>query len=145
MEPTEQSAPTGPDPLSVDFALNQRMIVGRVDRNVTQDFIIITADRARLILRDAVDNMERSKAWQTPLGILATIFVALPITSFQDFLGLSKDTWKALFILAALLCVYWLLRSLLRIANSPSVEDIVNRLRTAYPLATTPQQPAQPI
>src|SRR2546426_644535 len=71
------------DPLSIDLALNPKIFVGRVDMNVTQDFIIITAERARLVLRDAVHNMERSTAWQTPLGILATIVVALPVTAFH--------------------------------------------------------------
>ena len=64
----EHNQQSPPDPLSIDRALNQKILVGRVDTNVTQDFIIITADRARLVLRDAVGNMERSTAWQTPLA-----------------------------------------------------------------------------
>jgi|ERR1017187_5523959 hypothetical protein len=83
----------------------------RVDANLKQEIIVITADKARLCLRDAVDNMERSKAWQTPAGILATILVVFPVSTFQDFLGFSKDTWKALFIAAALFFVGWLILS----------------------------------
>jgi hypothetical protein len=68
----------------------------RVDANLKQEIIVITADKGRLCLRDAVDNMERSRAWQTPAGIFATILVVFPVSTFQDFLGISKDTWKAL-------------------------------------------------
>jgi hypothetical protein len=118
------------------------MIVGRVDRNVTQEFIIITADKARLILRDAADDMERSTAWQTPAGILATIGVVFPTTTFQDFVGISKDVWKALFLMAAALCIFWLIRSLRRRKNSPTVEEIVNLFRAAEPLPGTLQPPA---
>lgn len=55
--------------------------------------------------------------------------VVFPVSTFQDFLGISKDTWKALFIAAALFLVGWLIRCLLRIRKSPNVEQIVNRLR----------------
>ena len=96
-----------------------------------QEIIVITADKARLCLRDAVDNMERSRAWHTPAGIPATIVAIFPVSSFQDFLGVPKDTWRALFFAAALFFGGWLLRSVLKVRKSPSVEDIVNRLRSA--------------
>jgi len=90
-------------------------------------------------LRDAIDNMERSKAWQTPAGILATILVVFPVSTFQDFLGISKDTWKAFFMLAALFFAGWLIRWA-QDREVPTVEQIVNRLRTADSI----QQPPLP-
>ena len=96
-----------------------------------QEIIVITADKARLCQRDAIDTMERSRAWHTPAGILATIIAIFPVSSFQDFLGVPKDTWRALFFAAALFFGGWLFRSLLKVRKSPAVEDIVNRLRTA--------------
>jgi hypothetical protein len=123
--------PPAPEPVTIDPSLSR--MIQRVDTNLSQEIIVITVDKARLCLRDAVDNLERSKAWQTPAGILVTIMVTFPVSTFQDFLGVSKDTWKALFILAALFFSGWLVRCFLRIGKSPSVEDIVNRLRTAEP------------
>jgi hypothetical protein len=76
-----------------------------------------------------VENLERSKAWQAPAGILVTILAVFPVSTFQDFLGISKDTWRAFFILATILCFGWLIHSLLRIKRSPTVEQIINRLR----------------
>ena len=133
--------PSAPDLLSLDLSLNQKMIVGRVDRNVTQEFILVTADKARLILREAADRMEQSNSWQAPLGILVTIGVIFPTTTFQDF-GLSKDVWKSLFLMAALICLVWLVRSWWRRKKSPSVEEIVNQLRTAEPPVGAPQPPS---
>jgi hypothetical protein len=122
-----------PDPLSLDLILNRKTIVGRVDTNVTQDFIVITADKARLILRDAVDNMELSRAWQTPLGLLVTLLATLFTTSFQDVFRVPKERWESLFIGAALFSGVWLIRSLWRKTKSPNVEEIVGRLRPATP------------
>jgi hypothetical protein len=125
----EEPRQPAPEPVTIDPALTGMIL--RVDANLKQEIIVITADKARLCLRDAVDNMERSKAWQTPAGILITILVVFPVSTFQDFLGISKDTWKALFVFAALFFVGWLIRCLLKIRRSPTVEQIVNRLRAA--------------
>jgi len=65
--------------------------------------------------------------------------VVFPVSTFQDFFGISKDTWKALFIAAALFFVGWLIRCLLKIRKSPSVEQIVNSLRTADALQQPPR------
>jgi len=135
MDPQEPRQ-AAPEPVTIDPALN-RMIL-RVDANLKQEIIVITADKARLCLRDAVDDMERSKAWQTPAGILATILVIFPVSTFQDFLGVSKDTRKALFIAAALFFAGWLTRCLFKIGKSPTVEQIVNRLRTADSIQQPP-------
>jgi hypothetical protein len=116
-----------PRPVTVDPALNS--MISRVDVNLQQEIFTTTSDKASLCLRDTVENLERNKAWQTPAGILVTILVVFPVSTFQDFLGISKDTWKALFIAAALFLLAWLIRSLLKFKKSPTVEQIINRLR----------------
>jgi len=128
---SEQPPQRTPDPITIDPSLSR--MIQRVDTNLSQEIIVITVDKVRLCLRDAVDNMERNKAWQTPAGISVTIIVIFPASTFQDFIGISKDTWKALFIAAAVFFFIWLVRCIPRIRKSPSVEDIVNRLRTAEP------------
>lgn len=128
---TGPTQPPAPDPLFLDLTLNREVIVGRVDRNVTQEFIIITADKARLILHDAADCMERRDSWQTPAGILVTILVIFPTTAFQNFLGITKEVWNAFFIMAAILSAVWCIRALLRRRKAFTIEEIVNLLRTA--------------
>jgi hypothetical protein len=125
----EEPRPPAPEPVTIDPALNR--MIQRVDSNLKQEVIVITADKARLCLHAAINNTERSKAWQTPAGILVTILVVFPVSTFQDFLGVSKDTWKALFIFSALFFLVWFIRCLLKIRKSPTVEQIVNQLRTA--------------
>jgi hypothetical protein len=96
-----------PDPITIDLGLNQ--LIQRVDRNVTQEIIVTTADKARLCLIESLDRMERRSAWVAPVGILATLAVVFPTTTFQDFLGVSKEFWKAFFSMAAVLALVWLI------------------------------------
>ena len=53
-------------------------------------------------LTEALAKVEQRDAWAAPAGILATIVVVFPTATFQDFV-ISKDTWRAMFIIAAVL------------------------------------------
>jgi hypothetical protein len=134
----EPNQPPGANPITIDLGLNS--LIQRVDTNVRQQIIITTADKARLCLMQALDRMEQRRAWMAPAGILATLVVIFPTTTFNDFLGLSKEYWRALFTIAAICTTVWLIRALLRIRVSLSVDDIVDRLRTES-LALSSEEP----
>ena len=130
---------SGSDPVTIDLGLNE--IIQRVDRNVTQEIIVTTADKAQLCLIEILDRMERRRAWIAPAGILATLIVVFPTTTFQDFVGLSKEYWKAMFSSATLGALIWLIVCLSRLRTSLTVAQIVDRLRTgslAPPTAPVP-------
>jgi hypothetical protein len=111
-----------------------------IDANLKQEIFITTVDKARNCLKEALANVERRNAWAAPAGILATIVVIFPTAMFQDFV-ISKDTWRAIFIIAALLSAIWLVRCLW--ANwrtePQSVDDIIQELRkgSAIPSAAS--------
>lgn len=135
----EQNQPPGASPITIDLGLNS--LIQRVDTNVRQQIIITTADKARLCLMQALDRMEQRRAWMAPAGILATLAVIFPTTSFNDFLGLSKEYWRALLTFAAIWAAVWLIRSLLRIPASLSLDEIVDRLRTESLALSSEQTP----
>ena len=97
-----------------------------VHSNVGQEIIEITADKLRLILNDNIQLMAARNEWHTPLSILVTITLVLITTNFKSVLGLSADTWAAIFIISAGLNALWLLKSLFSLRKSISVEDILN-------------------
>jgi hypothetical protein len=138
----EQNQPPGVGPITIDLGLNS--LIQRVDTNVTQQIIITTADKARLCLMQTLDRMEQRRAWIAPAGILATLIVVFPTTTFQDFLGFSKDYWRALFSLAAIGTTVWLIGALLRIGKSLTIDQIVDRLRNES-LVISPRYPNQVI
>src|SRR5215470_4681281 len=102
-----------PAPITIDLTLNQ--LIQRVDTNVTQQIIVTTADKARLCLIESLHRMERRRAWIAPAGILVTLVVVFPTTTFQDFIGLSKEYWRAIFSVATVATFIWLVICLSRI------------------------------
>lgn len=138
----EQNQPPGAGPITIDLGLNS--LIQRVDTNVTQQIIITTADKATLCLMQTLDRMEQRRAWIAPAGILATLIVVFPTTTFQDFLGLSKEYWRALFSLSTIGTTIWLVVALLRIGKSLTIDQIVDRLRNES-LAINPQHSNQVI
>ncbi|HLK67636.1 MAG TPA: hypothetical protein VKU19_29580 [Bryobacteraceae bacterium] len=111
--------------------LNLGQLINRVDTNVNQDIIVTTADKAKLCLIDALDRLERRRSWIAPAGIVATLFIVFPTTTFHDFIGLSKEYWKAMFSLVTLGSLFWLIWTLFRLRSSLSVDQVVENLRAS--------------
>ncbi len=99
-----------------------------VHSNLSQEIIKITTDKLKLILKDYLQLMERKKEWMAPLGIVITLVVVLTTTTFKE-VYFSADTWKAIFIITLMLSCAWLLKSLWYFYKSPSVEEIVERIK----------------
>lgn len=102
--------------------------VTNIHSNLSQEIIKITTDKLKLILKDYLQSMERKKEWIAPLGIVITLVVVLSTTTFKEAY-LSADTWKAIFIISLILSSGWLLKSLWYAFKSPSVEQIVERIK----------------
>ena len=98
--------------------------------NVAQGVIVITEDKVRLCLIKHLSRMEARRGWIAPAGILLTIITAFATTTFRDFV-LNSDTWKAIFIVAGLLVVGWLVQAIIVALRSPSVEDVVTEMKRA--------------
>jgi hypothetical protein len=127
---SESNSPPEPQQqISIELGSNQ--LIRRVDTNVTQEIIVTTADKVRLCLIQSIDKMERRKAWIAPAGILVTLIVVFPTASFHEFIGLSKDYWQAVFSVAIVASLGWLVRCLIQIRASVTIEEIVETLRTS--------------
>jgi len=72
--------------------------------------------------------VDQQHEWVAPAGILVALILTLTTSTFHDFL-LPRDTWLAIFIIALLLCLAWLLRSLWRLRKAPSIDDVVEQLK----------------
>jgi len=72
--------------------------------------------------------MERRRSWIAPLGIVVTIVVTIVTSTFKD-VGLSADTWYAIFIIVGFLSFVWLVWSIKEVLKSEKIEDIVEELK----------------
>ena len=79
--------------------------------NVSQGIIHITEDKLHVILLEYEKKNKKFYSWTTPLGVFISCLVATLTSSFQKALGLSPDTWKAIFILCTVSSFIWFVLS----------------------------------
>ena len=107
---------------------NQIVNVSELHMNVSQDFIITTEDKLRLLLVQHVDRIGQKRVWVTPFGILMTVGLTLINSSFKNA-GLSAATWQAIFIIGGIMSAAWLVRAVFLAIKSETIEDIVKRIK----------------
>lgn len=103
--------------------------------NISQEYILTTADKIRLCLHDHQDILEAKNDWIIPTGILIPLLVALVATDFKEFLGLNPEVWMSSFIFGSILSGGWLLWALYRVIKlrgRGSIEYIVQKLKQDY-------------
>jgi len=112
----------------VDAVTNQMLQVTVAYVDLARKLIITTEDKVRLCLIQRQRLVDQQHEWVAPAGILVALILTLTTSTFHDFL-LPRDTWLAIFIIALLLCLAWLLRSLWRLRKAPSIDDVVEQLK----------------
>ncbi len=97
--------------------------------NVGLTVIVTTEDKVKLLIRDKQDIAKARDAWIAPLGVAVSMLLALISADFRDFV-IAAPVWKAMFIIALLLSVCWLIRTLVTRPKSQSVEEFIQHLKT---------------
>jgi len=116
--------------ISTRSMTGQLVDISEVHLNVTQEVIITTEDKINLCLSQHLKRIERKRSWIAPFGILIAIVLTFVTSSFKEnVLQLNADTWRAIFIIAGLICFVWLIRSIIEAIKSLKVEDIVEKLK----------------
>ncbi|MCY1634390.1 hypothetical protein NQ163_08390 [Marinifilum sp. D737] len=102
--------------------------------NVKSDLIEITHDKLENILLKYLGNLNKMRSWITPLSIFVTVLVTLLTATFNDYLGLSKEVWNALFILLLIGSIIWLIISLIIIAKcwkKSTLEYLIDKVKSS--------------
>ncbi len=127
-----------PPPVTTEITeslASQLITVSEVSLNVSQGIIITTEDKIRICLSEHLKRMEKKKGWLTPLGIFATIIVALVTSTFKD-IGLDSATWHAIFIITGFISFGWLVWSINEARQSEKLEDIIIELKKGAQIKT---------
>ena len=83
-----------------------------IHQNIDQELIVITEDKLQLILIKYEETKKRLYDWISPLGMFITLLITWGTTDFKDAIGLSKDSWKAIFVIATIAIGVWLVYTL---------------------------------
>ncbi|MDH0660459.1 hypothetical protein ACTS91_16010 [Empedobacter falsenii] len=86
-----------------------------VHKNVEQEIIITTSDKIELVLIKTKEILTSKRDWWTPFGLSMAFVTTLCTADFKGFLGLTNDTWKALFIFLTIAAFIWLIFTLIKL------------------------------
>lgn len=112
-----------------------------VHTNVGQQVIVTTEDKIDLAL---IRHQKYSKAksdWLTPFSTLLTVIASLAAADFKDFFSIPADSWRAIFILLAVLSGLWLVICIYRLIahrNKGTNEDFIKTLKSGANQASNP-------
>lgn len=124
------TSPQNESQIVTDALATQIVQNTKVHLNLAQDTIVITEDRLKLCLITHLNRLEEKKGWVAPAGILVTIIATFTTTTFRDFM-LEALVWKAIFIVAGIINLVWLIMAAIQSFNSPSIENVVTEMKNA--------------
>ncbi len=109
------------------YSEDQVEVVG-VFGDLTQEIIKITSDRLKLLLHQHLNRLERRRNWIAPAGILATLVIGYPSTTFHDWV-FSADVWRATFFIITLTTAVWLVVSIAKMSKAQTLDDLVEAIK----------------
>ncbi|MDR7081450.1 hypothetical protein J2X01_000727 [Arthrobacter ginsengisoli] len=111
MSEIQQTPSSRPQPLAHTIDISAHISRSlTVSTNLDQDVIITTKDKIANALHEVLPKFRRRVSWVAPVGVTASLWIALASTDFnQKLLGIPADTWKGAFLLAAVLGSIWVL------------------------------------
>jgi hypothetical protein len=112
-----------------DLLIQQLVSVERVSLNLSQSVIVTTEDKLRLRLQAHLSTAEKTKNWIAPFSLLVAISLALVSADFKD-LFFSAATWKAFFIISAVLASVWLAVTLRQAFRSHSLDSLIEKIKS---------------
>ncbi len=97
------TTPPAQPSLDVQRALMKDLVV---HQNVRQELVFTTVDKLKLCLIEHRQHLAARWEWVGPFSLLVSLVTTLVAATFQS-MGLSPDTWKALYIFAAIASFGW--------------------------------------
>lgn len=96
--------------------------------NLSEGFIFITEDKVRICLMKYVEYLEKRGSWIAPAGILITIITVVVTADFKNKL-FPKEVWSALFIVAGIVSLVWLIFAISKTKKIKTIDDVINDLK----------------
>lgn len=98
--------------------------------NLPTTVIVIAEDRATICLQRHLGHMERRNEWHTPAGLVISLALTLATAEFRNTLFLEAPVWKAIFVLCTIASIFWLVKALVHLKKSRTVDDLIADFKT---------------
>lgn len=95
-----------------------------IHKNVNQEIIITTQDKIKLILMETKEHLISQRDWWTPFGLLLSFITTLLTVEFKEAFGISKEFWKAIFVIFTIFSLFWFLKSMYKLIKNWGNDDL---------------------
>ncbi len=92
------------NPSNISTEVSGKLII---HKNTDQNVIVVSEDKLRLCLISHREILSSKQGWLAPSSLLLSFIATLATSKFEGRLGLSADTWNAIFVIASLLSGIW--------------------------------------
>ena len=118
-------------PLSdIDHLVERVVSVDKITLNVAQSVIVTTEDKVRLCAEKFSRNHASRQSWVAPASLFVSLLVTQVTASFNEFV-FSSAVWEAVFFIATITTLFWLIYSLMQIRKSVSVEHFIVEIQNS--------------
>jgi hypothetical protein len=113
-------------------ATSEGLNINTVHVNLAQDCLMITEDRIYRCVQPWKERIEKRESWTTPVALFASLLLGSITASSKDALGVSKETWQAVFIIGMILSGLWAvkaIRACIRLGKGVTIEELISELK----------------
>lgn len=111
--------------------VDDNKFISEAHENIQTELITITKDKLENILLKYLNKLDLKKAWITPFSVFVSLLVALLTADFKEFLNISKELWRAIFLISCIitfvLAVFLIIKALKNKENT-SIDSLMNRI-----------------
>ena len=118
--------------INLDQALVEKVAI---HENLSQDIVVISTDRVKLILIEHHRVFKKKYDWMGPVGIFLTVLTTVLTADFKvSKFGIPAQMWQGIFLLAGFISLIWSLVVIINAIicrNEATVEEFVVKLRSS--------------
>lgn len=102
----------------------------KIHQNTTQNIIVITEDKTRILLTEYKDALKSNVAWITPTSVFLSLLATVITADFTAKMGISAELWNALFLVCTFGTGIWSLVAGFHAKKRPSLDDLIKELKS---------------
>lgn len=113
--------------INMSEELNQNMVV---HKNFAPEIVFIDVERLKNILRDYDEDVKKTSDWIGVLALVVSLVLANCTASFRPAIGMTADTWKAIFVICMIAASIWLIVVLVRLFRTRNRRKIDSLIKS---------------
>ncbi len=114
--------------INVGEELSNKVVIYK---NISPKIVVVDLVQLRNLIRDHDEAIKNSADWVSIMALFVSLVLANITASFHHFLGLSPDTWKAIFVICTIASAIWLIVIFIqrfRNRNTRSIDFLIKQL-----------------